>query len=153
MHGKIFQLEEKPLRFEEDFVIEEDFYNDFVGTIADYVSEDVDRNEEIQYLIEDLRKYGITYNAKEQSIIFLKEFKEKYFKERFEQLKEIVKCISLKEFIEETLKVWEIENLINKKYGTYIYHNEIWISMDDFVREYMEEGKKYYIGTVLDYHF
>lgn len=153
MHGKIFQLEEKPLRFEEDFACEEDFYDDFVGRIADYVSDDIDKNTEIFYFIDELKKYGIDYNYEEQSIVFLEGFKEKYFEKRFEGLKEMVRNISLKEFIEDTVKVWKIENLINKKYDIYIYHGEIWMTMDDFIREYMEENKKYYIGTVLDYHF
>lgn len=154
MHGTIFQLEEKPLRFEEDFACEEDFYDDFVGVIADYVSEDIDREEEINYFCQEFKKYGIAYNSKEQSIIFLKGFKEKYFEERFFKLKEAVQNLTFEDFVKDTLKVWEIKNLIDKKYGIYIYSNESsWMSLDEFVRYDLEENKKYYIGSVLDYHF
>jgi len=154
MHSTIFQLEEKPLRFEEDFATEEDFYDDFVGVIADYVSDDVDRDVEIQYFVKYLEKYGVKYNAKEQSIIFLKGFKEKYFKERFFKLKEAVQKLTFENFIKDTLEVWEIKNLIDEKYGIYIYSNESsWMTLDEFVRCNLKEGQKYYIGTVLDYHF
>jgi len=153
MHSTIFQLEEKPLRFEEDFATEEDFYEDFVGSVADYVSDDIDRDEEIQYFIEDLEKYGITYNPEDQSIIFHEGFKESYFTEKFFKLKEAVQELTLEDFIKDTLKVWEIKNLIDKKYGRYIYSGSMWMTIDEFIRYYMEEGKKYYIGSVLDYHF
>ncbi|WP_054644761.1 hypothetical protein [Thermoanaerobacter thermocopriae] len=87
MHSTIFQLEEKPLRFEEDFVCEEDFYDDFVGIVANYVSEDVDREEEINYFVKYLGQYGIIYNSEEQSIVFPEGFKAEYFSERFFKLK------------------------------------------------------------------
>jgi len=154
MHSAIFQLEEKPLRFEEDFATEEDFYDDFVGIIADYVSDDVDRDVEIQYFIKDLEKYGVKYNAKEQSIIFLKGFKEKYFEERFFKLKEAVQKLTFENFIKDAPDVWEIKNLIDEKYETYIYSNESsWMTLNEFVRYNLKEGQKYYIGAVLDYHF
>lgn len=154
MHGTIIQLEEKPLRFEEDFACEEDFYDDFVGVITDYVSDDVDRDVEIQYFIKDLEKYGVKYNAKEQSIIFLEGFKEKYFEERFIKLKEAVQKLTFENFIKDTLEVWKIKNLIDKKYEIYIYSSESsWMTLDEFVRYNLKEGQKYYIGTVLDYHF
>ncbi|AAM25210.1 hypothetical protein M2349_000333 [Caldanaerobacter subterraneus subsp. tengcongensis MB4] len=153
MHGTIIQLEEKPLRFEEDFICEEDFYDDFVGVIADYVSDDVDRAEEIQYFVEELKEFGIVYNEKEQSITFLEGFKDKYFAAKFFKLKEAVENLSFEDFVKDTYKVWEIQNLINKKYGTYIHIKGEWMTLDTFVRYVLKEGIKYYIGSVLDYHF
>ncbi|MBT1280253.1 hypothetical protein VTU32_08200 [Thermoanaerobacter sp. CM-CNRG TB177] len=154
MHGTIIQLEEKPLRFEEDFACEEDFYDDFVGVIADYVSDDVDRDVEIQYFIEYLKKYKeVTYDPQEYSIIFPKGFKEEYFSARFFNLKKIVQELTLEEFSTDSTKVWILENLIEEKYGIYIYHKETWTTFDEFVRYNLKEGQKYYIGTVLDYHF
>ncbi|MBE3579097.1 MAG: hypothetical protein IMW83_04385 [Caldanaerobacter subterraneus] len=153
MHGTIIQLEEKPLRFEEDFACEEDFYDDFVGVIADYVNDDVDRTEEIRYFIEKLKEFGIVYNEKEQSITFLKGFKEKYFATKFLKLKEAVENLDFEDFVKDTYKVWEIQNLIDKKYGTYIYIKGEWMTLDTFIRYVLKEGVKYYIGSVLDYHF
>jgi|GEM_PF-2251128 len=153
MHEVIIQLEEEPLRFEEDFACEEDFYDEFVGTVADYVSEDVDREEKIEYFVENLKKYGITYNPKDQSIIFHKGFKEKYFAEKFFKLKEAVQELTLEDFVRDTSKVQRIEDLINKKYNTYIYTKNTWMTIDEFLRYSMEEERAYYIGSVIDYHF
>ncbi|MGH2331793.1 hypothetical protein [Thermoanaerobacter mathranii] len=153
MHSNIFQLEEKPLKFEEDYACEEDFYDGFVRTIADYVSDDVNREEEINYFVEHLEKYGVIYNPKEQSIIFSEGFHTKYFNERLLDLKKIVEDITIEEFSTDSTKVWILKNLVEEKYGIYIYHKNSWETFDAFVRYRLEEGKKYYIGTVLDYHF
>ncbi|SDG49155.1 hypothetical protein SAMN04244560_02440 [Thermoanaerobacter thermohydrosulfuricus] len=153
MHGTIFQLEEKPLRFEEDFACEEDFYEGFVGIIADYVSEDVNKEEEINYFITYLGKYGIIYNSEEQSIVFPEGFKAKYFSERFLKLKKIIEDLIIEEFSTDSTKVWILKNLIEEKYGIYIYHKGSWRTFDEFVRYNLKEGQEYYIGTVLDYHF
>ena len=153
MHETIIQLEEKPLRFEEDFACEEDFYDEFVGIVADYVSEDVDREEEIDYFIKHLEKYGIIYNSENQSIIFLEGFKTKYFSERFYKLKQIIEDITIEDFSTDNTKVWILKNLIDEKYGTYIYTKGRWETFDEFIRYDLQEGKAYYIGSVLDYHF
>jgi len=153
MHSTIFQLEEKPLRFEEDFASEEDFYEGFVGIIADYVSEDVDREEEINYFVTYLGKYGIIYNSEEQSIVFPEGFKAEYFSERFFKLKKIIEDLTIEEFSTDSTKVWLLKNLIEEKYGIYIYHKGAWKTFDEFVRYNLKEGQKYHIGTVLDYHF
>jgi hypothetical protein len=153
MHGTIIQLEEKPLRFEEDFACEEDFYDDFVRVVADYVSEDVDREEEINYFVKWLGKYGIIYNSEEQSIVFPEGFKAEYFSERLFKLKKIIEDITIEEFSTDSTKMWILENLIEEKYGIYIYHKGTWTTLDEFVRYDLEENKKYYIGSVLDYHF
>ncbi|ERM91233.1 hypothetical protein O163_11415 [Caldanaerobacter subterraneus subsp. yonseiensis KB-1] len=153
MHSTIFQLEEKPLRFEEDFVCEEDFYDDFVGIVANYVSEDVDREEEINYLVKYLEKYKIIYNSEEQSIVFPEGFKGEYFSERFFKLKKFIEDLIIEEFSTDSTKVWILKNLIEEKYGIYIYHKGTWKTFDEFVRHNLKEGQKYYIGTVLDYHF
>ncbi|SDF51992.1 hypothetical protein SAMN04244560_00854 [Thermoanaerobacter thermohydrosulfuricus] len=153
MHSNIFQLEERPLRFEEDYACEEDFYEGFVGTVADYVSEDVNREEEIKYFVEFLKKYGIMYNPEEQSIVFPEGFKIQYFRERLEKLKKIVEDITIEEFSTDSTKVWILKNLIEEKYGVYIYYKKTWKNFDEFVRYDLQEGGKYYIGSVLDYRF
>lgn len=153
MHSNIFQLEERPLKFEEDYICEEDFYDGFVGTIADYVSNDVNRKEEINYFIKYLKKYGVIHNPKEQSIIFPEGFRTKYFSERFLNFKKIAEDITLKEFSTDSENIWILKNLIEERYGIYIYHEKSWVTIDAFVRYRLEEGKKYYIGAVLNYHF
>jgi hypothetical protein len=155
MHSNIFQLERTPLR-EEEFVTEEEFYDGFVGIVADYVDSDIDREEEILYFINQLKPYGIIYNPEEQSIVFKEGFKEKYFLEKFNKLKQLTSELTLEEFagIEtfDELKLWKIKQLIEDKFGTYIYTENCWMPLDAFLRE-MEEGEKYYFGSVIDYHY
>lgn len=153
MHNTIYQLEENKIK-SEDFAKKEDFYDDFVGSVADSVDDSLDRNETINEFIDSLKPYGIVYESYEQSIIFKKGFKEKFFKPRLEKLKKRIANLTLKDFIGDsnTLFLYEIKNLIEEKYGIYVYTNKCWATFDEFVRE-MEEGKKYYFGSVIDYHF
>lgn len=155
MHSKIFQLERTPLK-EEEFVTEEEFYDNFVGSIADYVDSDIDREEEILYFVNQLKPYGIIFYPEEQSILFKEGFKEKYFLEKFNKLKQLTSELTLKEFagIEtfDELKLWRIKQLIEDKFGIYIYTKNYWTPLDAFLRE-MEEGEKYYFGSVIDYHY
>jgi len=154
MHGIIIQLEEEPLESKEEYASAMDFYEDFVGQVADYVSDDIDRDEEIKYFVEEMKKYGISYDEKKQSIVFLEGFKERYFAERFFKLKEVVKNLTLEEFAKDSSKAWGLTQLIEKKYGTYVYNSDSsWMTFDDFVRDQLEEGKTYYIGGIVDYHF
>jgi len=152
MHSRIFQLSESPIS-KEDYITEELFYDDFVGQIADYVDDSTEREEDIKWLINTIEKYGATYNEKEQSIVFLKGFKDSYFKERFQKLKEVIQNMNLSEFSTGFMKVYELKDLIEDEYGFYIYYNDSYAPIDAFVREDVEEGKKYFIGNVLDYHF
>lgn len=154
MHEIIIQLEEEPLKSKEEYVSAVEFYEDFIGQVADYVSDDVDRDEEIKYFVKEIEKYGISYDKEKQSIVFLQGFKERYFAERFFKLKEAVKNLTLEEFAKDSSKAWGLTQLIKKKYGTYVYSNDSsWMTFDDFVRDQLEEEKTYYIGGIVDYHF
>ncbi len=148
MHSLIVQLETE-LVPKDKFITEYDFEGDnFVGSVADYVSDEVDYEECVKWFVKSLPSDYIKYNG--QSIIFLPGFKVSYFKPRFEILKKIVEELTLEDFITGLL-TYEIGELINDKYGFYVY-NGYWRTFDDFVRELIE-GVPYYIGGILDYHF
>ncbi|MBP2070751.1 MULTISPECIES: hypothetical protein [Thermoanaerobacterium] len=153
MHGLIFQLNDEIID-KDDFLTEEELYDDFVGIIADYVDGDIDRDAAISELVISLTPYGIVHDPTEQSIVFKKGFKEKFFKPRLEKLKKRIANLTLKDFIgnSNTLFLYEIKNLIEEKYGIYVYTNKCWATFDEFVRE-MKEGQKYYFGSAIDYHF
>ncbi|MDN5317587.1 MAG: hypothetical protein PWR08_1712 [Thermoanaerobacterium sp.] len=153
MHNMIFQLSEEIIE-SDDFLYEEELYDNFVGSIADYVNGDIDRNAAISELVISLTPYGIIYDPTEQSIIFKKGFKETYFKERYTNLKKYVSELTLEEFSgsADSFSLYRIKKIIEDKYGTYIYFDNVYITFDQFVRE-MEEGKKYYFGSAIDYHF
>jgi hypothetical protein len=148
MHSLIIQLGETPIS-EDEFISEYDFEGDnFVGSVADYVSDEVDYEEYVKWFVESLPSDYIKYDG--QSIIFLPGFKVFYFKPRFEKLKRIVGELTLEDFITGLL-TYEICELINDKYGFYVY-NGYWRTFDDFVQE-LREGVPYYIGGILDYHY
>ncbi|MBE0069946.1 hypothetical protein [Thermoanaerobacterium thermosaccharolyticum] len=153
MHGLIYQLSNEIIK-EDDLLYEEELYDDFVGQIADYVNGDIDRNAAINELVVSLMPYGIIYDPTDQSIVFKKGFKESFFKERFAKLKKYVSELTLEEFSgsTDTFPLYCIKKTIEDKYGMYIYSDNVYITLDEFVRN-MEEGKKYYFGSAIDYHF
>lgn len=151
MHSRIFQLSEVPVD-KEDYITEDEFIDGFVGMIADYVSSDTDRREDIQWLCSALKEYGIIYDENEESIIFLEGFKKKYFKERFEKLRTTLQNMSLEEFSSDSLAAFELASLIENRFSFYVYYEYTWQSLDNFVRSELKEGQKYYIGGTLDYH-
>jgi superfamily II helicase len=153
MHSFIYQLSNEIIK-EDDLLYEEELYDDFVGQIADYVNGNIDRNAAINELVISLTPYGIIYDPTDQSIVFKKGFKESFFKERFAKLKKYVSELTLEEFSgsTDTFPLYCIKKTIEDKYGMYIYSDNVYITLDEFVRN-MEEGKKYYFGSAIDYHF
>lgn len=150
MHNRIIQLSEEPLK-REDWVVADAFCdNGFVGTVADYVVDVVNRKDDIKWFLSLLKPYGTVYDSADKSVLFSRYFKEKYFALRLNKVKELVDNMNGSDLIND-MKVFELEGLINNKYGMYIY-KDYWMSLDNFVRK-LEEGVKYHVGAVLDYHF
>jgi hypothetical protein len=150
MHSRIFQLSEHPIN-PDDYIIEEDFYDNFIGEVADYVSGDTCRNEDIYWFVSSLKQYGIIYNEKEESIIFPEDFKFKYFKSRYDKFVKLSQEIDLRKFSSDDLELWSLQQLIENKYGFYIFTNH-YEPLDSFVRQLQGE-EKYFIGGTIDYHF
>lgn len=150
MHSRIFQFSEQPIE-PDDYIREEDFYDNFVGYIADYVNGNTDRKADIAWLVSSLKSYGIIYNEEEESIIFPENFKTEYFKRRFDKFIKLVRELDLNKFSEDTFELWELQQLIEDKYGFYIYI-DYYETLDSFIRNLHGE-QKYYIGATIDYHF
>ena len=161
-HSRIFQLSTEVID-QDEYISEDYFYDDFVGTIADYVSGDTDRNGDIEWFLSVVGEFGATLNSEDESLIFNQGFKENYFRERLDSLKQMVQDVSLSAFsgnfgdatsVEEFLAVYRIEKLVNDTNSFYIYNNAEggYGTLDHFVRN-LEEGKKYFFGATIDYHF
>lgn len=155
MHSRIFQISKNPVKKEEYINVDKILDSEsFVGTIADYVTES-DREEDIEWLVSCIKDYGIEYDNQQDMIIFKKGFKENYFRERFEKLKEKINSMTLEEFAKGDFSLYEIRMLIEEKFGFYVYCKGVYcddiMPFDLFVRM-MEEERKYYIGGTLDYH-
>lgn len=149
MHSRIFQLSTRPIS-ESNYITESLFYNGFVGNIADYVSNDVDRDKDIEWFISTIEIYGAEYNKADESILFTRGFKEKYFEHRFNRLKKIISTMTLEDFTRSGVWVYEIEKLVDDKFGFYIYEGHLQ-TLDEFVR-CLETEVAFYIGGIIDYH-
>ena len=152
MHSRIFQLSTEPIK-EEDYITEDTIIHDtsFIGYVADYVSDEVDRKEDIKWLLDSITPYGAIYDEKEESLIFPKGFKERYFEKKFAVLKETVQKISsLEDFANDSLLAYKLKSTITDRFSFYIYE-DYYEPIDDFIRN-LELNTKYYIGGILDYH-
>lgn len=89
MHSRIFQLTTTPLD-KEEYISEWDFTeHPFVGSIADYVSDDCIREEDIEWLKERAKGYRVETDDRGA---FLEVYsKEEYFKTAYERFSQILK--------------------------------------------------------------
>lgn len=170
MHSRIFQLETDVDNAIDSPLTEDDIIGDwespgwFTTTIADYVSDATDREEDIKWFIDcldkakDYIKVETIYDATEKktmydSITFLKGFKEQYFKKRHEIFKDKVKEMTQKDFC-DPIYVYRLKALLEDKFGFYIYGNDNGLyNLDAFVRDSLIEDTTYYFGSTLDYHY
>lgn len=155
MHSIIIQLEQKEPINVKAYEIEEEMW---VNTPADYVY-DIEKGEELKeslkWFLNTILPHGAIYNEKENSVIFPKGFKTKYFKKSFNKIQKIIKSISLEEFsgaISDKGKLYQLEKTIDNQFDFYIYNSESCIdTVSNFIR-YLDEDKKYYIGSIMGYH-
>lgn len=158
MHSRIFQLEFNPVE-EFDLLSEETIYDLnswFLDIIGDYVDSDTDREEDIEWLLRYLSSLSDRFKFDEEqgTITFFEGFKEDYFRDRYNKMKEAVEKITLKEFagVEGQLNLFDIMTAIEDRFGFYVYHEGVLQNMDSFVR-LLEPNRPYYFGATLDYHY
>lgn len=157
MHSRIFQVSEKPIT---EFTDEYRYEEGFVGSHADYV---VGVEYDSEDYISDLKwlqnvAEGIEVNLKEKTITITS--KKRYFSEKhdkFQELLEKLHDMTLDEFIspKNRFDVADLNDAYEDKYSFYIDDNDEFFgitNLDNWVRN-TEEGKKYYIGSIFDYHF
>lgn len=157
MHSRIFQISAKPIE-KADYINETDYYDTgFIGEIADYVSDDTDRESDIEWLKQRLEGVadfnGDSFTIKDQ---------RKYFEKKFSNFLEAIKDISLLTFEDFctdandfSYKMYELESAYRDKFGFYIDDNGEYAGtepFDDFMRR-AKNGDVFYIGATLDYHF
>ena len=162
MHSRIFQLERSRGDIDDHIIEEYDFDCDckhewFIGQIADYVSEDTDKNEDIKWFLACMEEYNrfFTINrtgTEVESITFLPGFKRMYFFERFNKLQQTVDEMNLDDFTND-IKAYRLKQLVEEKFGFYICCEDFLQSIDDFVRGLPNtEEITYYFGATIDYH-
>ena len=161
MHSRIFQLERSRGDID-DYGLEEYNFDDdckhewFVGQVADYVSEDTDKNEDVEWFLacmEECNRF-FTINRTDtevESITFLPGFKRMYFFERFNKLQQTVDEMNLDDFT-SSIKAYRLKQLVEEKFGFYVCCKNNLQSMDDFVRDLPDAETTYYFGNTIDYH-
>ena len=161
MHSRIFQLERSKGDIDDYSLEEYDFNYDskhewFIGQVADYVNEDTDKNEDVEWFLacmEECNRF-FTINRTDtevESITFLPGFKRMYFFERFNKLQQTVDEMNLDDFT-SSIKAYRLRQLVEEKYGFYVCCENNLQSMDDFVRDLPDAETTYYFGNTIDYH-
>lgn len=162
MHSRVFHVEQD-IDYEHDNDLSEKLFdNRFVGTIADYVNDlseldETDKyNDSILWFTDYMSKtLGnlFVFDNKDKSFEFSKGFKQKWFKERYEDFKDAADDITLDDFAGNDILIYKIKNMLDEKYGFYIYSEDnSYETIDSFIRCEAKEHTKYYIKDIADYH-
>lgn len=160
MHSRIFQVSTRPIAPDEYL---SDCYDDyFLSTIADYVikSED-DREDDIDQLVD---VSGINVAEESSGVFYFTVDKEAYLKPRYERFKErlldMMNHLSFDAFCEKddtnsiSYMMYHLNQAYNDKYTYRIINSDdgdTAYTLTDFVG-LADEGVKYYIGEIFDYH-
>ena len=154
MHSRLFQLSLEPIE-EDDLIDDFDLQYNFIGQIADYARDSVDKEDDLEWLESVIGKHGAVIDHKKKTICFEEGFKLSYFKKKFDSFKERVSDLTLETFAGiskgSSMDLYVVEKLLEDKFDFYIYIDYPQC-LDDFVRD-LEEGKTYYFGNIIDYHF
>lgn len=153
MHSRIFQVSEKPID-KADYIKESDYWDHwFLNSVADYVNEDCNRNEDIEWLKDCAKGYSIGCDENGEYLIV--ESKEEYFKQSFARFKETldkIKDYTIDDFIKGFHEMWMLKDAYEEKFGFYVeFDGYGLITFDSFIRHCNTETK-YYIGGTIDYH-
>lgn len=152
MHSRIIELSTEPIKVSER-ICQSDYYdNGFIGYIADYVDGDTDRESDIKWFIKYLKDKDMILKSNDASFTFGENVREKYFKEKYDALKECMENMSFKKFCSDSLDLYKIQMHIEDKYDFYIHHDGAYQTLDNFMRN-VEDRQTWYFGGTLDYHF
>lgn len=160
MHSRIFQMTEA-VKDKKDYIKPSDYYDHwFTSSVADYVSEAGEREEEIQDWLSDIK--GCRIEREGKRFVFLVEDKKAFFKQKYEgfvfRLNKLTEY-SFEDFCEGNAgmssMMWHLNNCYSGGFELYIEDSGEWEgvqTLEKFIRR-AEEGKRYYIGGVVDYHY
>ena len=167
MHDFIIQLETTPISESNRLTVDEmqilDEYEWFFQSISDGVEEDESPDETITDFIEQFQSYdnfvevGSDDNGK--WILFTDGFKRAFFASSYpyfeEALQELMEKTSFEAFCgyEMGSLLYPLQRAYDDKYGLYIKNGDMrLLTLDNFIRHYLQPNVKYYIGGTVDYH-
>lgn len=160
MHSRVFHVEtDKTIKEDLAYELEE---NGFVGEVADYavnIAPDDDGpngyDNAVNWFKEVIEKRlgNLVTFYDDNSFEFSAGFKQKWFKDSFEDLKSIINNMSLDDFASSGMLTYKIQNMIEAKFEFYIYSiDNSYSTLDEFIREDAIDHVKYYINNIVDYH-
>jgi len=153
MHSMLIQVKQDEPFEEDELNNESDYYDSFVGGIADYV--DKKENSERKEYIERL-KYRLEGAAKvnvKKGIITIID-KAKYFEGAFKNFKKLLVDLNemtVEDFASNMDTMHDLDRTVNNRFETYI-DDGYYDTLDNFMR-CANNGDKFYIGSVFDYHW
>lgn len=173
MHSKIYRIGEDTT--EDLFDIDpSDYYeSSFIGSVADYVAGDENRDESIQWLRESLSSceranhivWAESGDGPEKSYSFKvdDQYKTAYFKDKYLKFLEHAKdleFVSLAQFVDDSqpigMQLYLLNQAHEETFGFYIEfsgagtYNDL-MPLDHFIR-HIKSNSIYHVGGTLDYH-
>lgn len=164
MHSRIIQIETSPVD-EASRITEDAYIGDhwFVERIADYVAEDEDRANTIEWLKESLAA-GVAFirwfsEDDGEGFVLQEGFHKAYFAAEYgaftETLRNFCEKLSPESYADGSLNsaMFSLKNAYDDEYGFYIDSDENGlVTLNRFLRE-AKTDTKYYFGGTVDYHF
>lgn len=152
MHSRIFQVSMEPIN-EEEYICEGDYYEHwFTREIADYVSDDCNREKDIEWLTEIANGYIVSKDDYGEYLIVTD--KKEYFSENYKQFIKALDEIgtpTLEEFV-NGIDLWDLRTAHEDRFGFYIDADGELMTFNKFIRKCVVNAK-YYIGGIVDYHY
>lgn len=164
----IIQIEEEPIESENMFDTNElicgDEYEWFFSSVAcNGVDEDNQFPEDtLEDFIEYLKSFGnyVEVSDDKKWVVFKEGFVQTYFERIYPEFQETLKMltdnISHDAFVNNDYKIWSsvlwLDKILNGTYGAYVKTGRATIlTLNRFIRDYLEQNKRYYIGGAVDY--
>lgn len=154
MHSRIFQIEKEAIS-EDEYIDSDSIPEWFTNVIADYTSDDNDRQNDIDWLMTAALNEVAT--AEKDKLIFSSDVR-RYFKEKHEAFVKAAEKLSQTPFDDFVSKyavdsvLFNLKEAYSDRYGFYVYIDDDLVTLDDFMRD-VKDGEVYYFGGVVDYHF
>lgn len=158
MHSRIYQISKNPID-KEDYIEESNYWDHwFIGSIADYVNGDTDREDDIKWLKDCYEERGISFGVDDDGEYIVIEDKVKYFTPKFEFFQKALRELpasTIDDFIgcECGYSLYNLKAAYDDEFGFYVDGDDTSMeTFDSFIRS-SSNGMKFYIGATIDYHY
>lgn len=139
----------------DEYITEEYYYDGFVGTIADYVDDEIDRDKGIEVFKQELGS-AASFDTVDS---FKIADKKAFFRGKFMQFQEclrIMNIYTLDQFSGDIpsdieLDFYKLKKSYAYEFGTYIDFEGDTLTLDKFLRN-ADTNATYYIGGIVNYH-